>query len=273
MNKLDPALRRTILKFLWSYIRLDVRFLVGATACAAGVSAMAALFAPLIALFGNVMTNGGALTVSPPLIAKSQHIPLRLAGMEARFLHGFLGAGNPLSTICIAIVSIYVVRWFFTYGETILFAEAGMRLSLRLRDAIYTHLQGLSLRYFNEQRTGALMSTINNDLPILQGALGGLKDLANAPFQLLFGLIIIFKISPQLSLVSLFAFPLMAYTINRCTRVIRSLTMADPGQAGRREFPAGGGVGRDSDHPVVLRRALRDRPFPEDQPGKARTWA
>ena len=124
-----------------------------------------------------------------------------------------------------AIVGIYAVRWFFTYGDTIFFAEAGMRLSMNLRDAIYTHLHGLSLRYFNEQRTGAMMSTINNDLPILQGALGGLKDIATAPFQLLFGLVTIFAISPQLSLVALFTFPLMAYTINRCTRVIRSLTM------------------------------------------------
>ena len=41
-----------------------------------------------------------------------------------------------------AIVGIYAVRWFFTYGDTIFFAEAGQRLSLRLRDAIYTHLQG-----------------------------------------------------------------------------------------------------------------------------------
>ncbi len=225
LDKPDPALRRTVLRFLWSYIRPDVRFLVGATVCAAGVSGMAALFAPLIALFGNVMTGGGILLATPRLIAHAQHIPLRLAALESRLLHGFLGTGNPLTAICLAIVGIYAVRWFFTYGETILFAEAGMRLSLRLRDAIYTHLQGLSLRYFNEQRTGALMSTINNDLPILQGALGGLKDLANAPFQLLFGLAIIFKISPQLSLVSLFAFPLMAYTINRCTRVIRGLTM------------------------------------------------
>ena len=225
MNKPDPALRRTILKFLWSYIRPDVRFLIGATVCAAGVSGMAALFAPLLALFGSVMTNGGTLLVTPRGLSRTQHIPLHLAALEARLAHGFLGTGNPLTTICVAIVGIYIVRWFFTYGETILYAEAGMRLSLRLRNAIYTHLQGLSLRYFNEQRTGALMSTINNDLPILQGALGGLKDLANAPFQLLFGLVTIFVISPQLSLVSLFAFPLMAYTINRCTRVIRTLTM------------------------------------------------
>ena len=51
------------------------------------------------------------------------------------------------------------MRWFFAYGETVYFAEAGQRLGLRLRNAIYTHLQGLSLGFFNRQRTGALMST------------------------------------------------------------------------------------------------------------------
>ena len=43
MNKPDPALRRTILRFLWSYIRPDARFLVGAIVCAAGVSGMYSL--------------------------------------------------------------------------------------------------------------------------------------------------------------------------------------------------------------------------------------
>jgi subfamily B ATP-binding cassette protein MsbA len=225
MKKTDKELRLAILRFLWGFIRQDLRYLLGALFCAAGVSGMAALFAPLIALFGDILTNNSALHIDPAALTKKQHIPYRVALFEAHAAHTFVSSGNPITTICIIIVCIYAVRWFFTYGDTILFAEAGLRLTLRLRNAIYTHLQGLSLRYFNDQRTGALMSTINNDLPILQGALSGLKDVASAPFQLLFGITIIISISPQLSLVALLAFPFMAYTINRTTRVIRSLTM------------------------------------------------
>ena len=92
-----------------------------------------------------------------------------------------------LTAISAKIVLIYVLQWGFSYGVTVGFAEVGQRLGLRLRNAIYTHLQGLSLGYFNRQRTGALMSTLNNDVPLLQSTVGSLKDIAPAPFRLLAG--------------------------------------------------------------------------------------
>ena len=200
MNKPDKALQRRILKFLWSYIRPDVRFLAGATICAAGVSGMYSLVILLLKPFADTMSFNQHMAVDPRMLGR-------------------------ISRISLAVVGLYGARWFFTYGDTVFFAEAGQRLSLRLRDAIYAHLQGMSMRYFNEQRTGALMSTINNDLPILQGSLSGLKDVATAPWQLVFGLAICFSVSVPLTLVALVTVPFMAVTINSCTRVIRSLTM------------------------------------------------
>lgn len=200
MTKPDPALRRLIAKFLWSYIRPDIRFFVIAAVCAAGVAGMSALVGLLLSPFADLMAQNKHALVSVNTYWRIVHISL-------------------------GVVAIYSARWFFTYGDTVFFAEAGQRLSLRLRDAIYTHLQGMSMRFFNEQRTGAMMSTINNDLPILQGALSGLKDAAVAPWQLLFGLWTIFHISVPLSLVALVMFPFMALAINSFTRVIRSLTL------------------------------------------------
>ena len=68
------------------------------------------------------------------------------------------------------------------------------------------------------------MSTMNNDVPLLQQAVSGLKDLAPAPFYVVGGLIAIFVISVKLSLIALVAFPLMAYSINLLTRRIRHST-------------------------------------------------
>ncbi len=115
-----------------------------------------------------------------------------------------------LNLISLAIIGVYALRWFFTYGDMVFFAEAGQRLGLRLRNRIYEHLQGLSLSFFNRQRTGALMSTMNNDVPLLQNTVAGLKDLAPSPFYVIGGLVVIFLISVKLSLIALVAFPLMA---------------------------------------------------------------
>ena len=131
---------------------------------------------------------------------------------------------NTLYRISVSLVGLYAVRAAVNYAETIWFAEAGQRLGLRLRYDIYRHLQGLSLSFFNRQRTGALMSTINNDVPLLQGILAGLKDLASAPFVVLGSLIYIFDISWKLSLTALVVVPLMVLTISRLTRLIRGMT-------------------------------------------------
>jgi subfamily B ATP-binding cassette protein MsbA len=200
MDKPDKTLRRTIMTFLLSYLRPDIRFFLAAAFCAAGVAGMSAWGGYLLKPFADLMGSD-----KHALVNQSTYWQIVRISLE--------------------VVAIYGVRWFFTYGDSVYFAEAGQRLSVRLRDAIYAHLQGMSMRYFNDQRTGAMMSTINNDLPILQGALTSLKDAAVAPWQLLFGLWLIFHISVPLSLAALVMFPFMAFTISYFTRLIRSLTL------------------------------------------------
>jgi subfamily B ATP-binding cassette protein MsbA len=190
---------REIWDRLWSFIHPDRRYLFGALACAVGVAGMSLLVADLLDAFVKASTGGADKRVD-------QHD-----------LH-------QLNLICLAIVAIYIVRGLFYYGQTVLFAEAGQRLGLSLRNAVYRHLQGLSLSFFNRQRTGALMSTINNDVPLLQGSVSGLKDIAPAPFVIVAGLWIIFHISVLLSLTALIVVPAMVYSINRLARLVRSIT-------------------------------------------------
>ncbi len=190
---------REIWDRLWSFIHPDRRYLFGALACAVGVAGMSLLVADLLDAFVKASTGGADKRVD-------QHD-----------LH-------QLNLICLAIVGIYIVRGLFYYGQTVLFAEAGQRLGLSLRNAVYRHLQGLSLSFFNRQRTGALMSTINNDVPLLQGSVSGLKDIAPAPFVIVAGLWIIFHISVPLSLTALIVVPAMVYSINRLARLVRSIT-------------------------------------------------
>ena len=148
----------------------------------------------------------------------------RLLGLVSLAITRAGGLKTQLNVISVAIVVIYAVRGLFYYGQTVFFAEAGQRLGLSLRNDVYRHLQGLSLSFFNRQRTGALMSTINNDVPLLQGSMSGLKDLAPAPFTILGGVWIIFHISPQLSCAALLAVPAMVYSIGRLSRMVRSTT-------------------------------------------------
>ncbi len=190
---------RQIWNLLWPYLRQDRWYLVGAIFCAAGVSA----------------SDGSVAALLQPFIDSASKAAINKVDAEEL---------QRLNLISLAIVGVYILRWFFTYGDMVLFSEAGQRLGLRLRNRIYEHLQGLSLSFFNRQRTGALMSTMNNDVPLLQNTVAGLKDLAPSPFYVVGGLISIFLISVKLSLVALVALPLMAYSINLLTRRIRRST-------------------------------------------------
>jgi len=190
---------RQIWNFLWPYIKQDRWYLVFALICAFGVSA----------------SDGAVATLLEPFINSARHAAV--STIDTEDLHR-------LNLVCLAIVGVYSLRWLFTYGDMVFFSEAGQRLGLRLRNRIYEHLQGLSLGFFNGQRTGALMSTMNNDVPLLQNTITSLKDLAPAPFYVIGGLVSIFLISVKLSLITLVVLPLMVYSINTLTRRIRGST-------------------------------------------------
>ena len=190
---------RDVWRRLWSYLRPDQRYLWGALLAAQGAALIDLAVAWLLKPFLNT-TAGSVHQAATP------------------------GEVGTLYRVSVSLVALYAVRAVFNYADTVWFAEAGQRLGVRLRDAVYRHLQGLSLSFFNGQRTGALMSTINNDVPLLQGVLAGLKDVASAPLIVLGGVISIFAIDWKLSLVALIIVPLMALTIGRLTRLIRGMT-------------------------------------------------
>ncbi len=185
---------------LWSYLRPDRKYLWGAIICAIGASGVDLSVAFVLGKFLDAIKDSALHT-----------------GVQASSLH-------LLSLVSLSLILLYIVRAAFNYAETIWFAEAGQRLGLRLRDDIYRHLQGLSLSFFNRQRTGALMSTINNDVPLLQGILAGLKDVASAPFIVIGGGIYMFVINWKLSLAVILVVPLMVWSISGLTRIIRRMT-------------------------------------------------
>jgi subfamily B ATP-binding cassette protein MsbA len=164
-----------------------------------------------------------ALGITCALLVSATSLAPALAG---KFLMDSMTTKNRagINMAILILVGSYTIRWFFAYGQMVAFAEAGQRITLQLRQEIYRHLQSLSMGFFNRQRTGALMSTMTNDVPILQSAVSGLKDVAPAPFTAIGGLILAYTTSPALFWASLLALPGMAISINRLNRQIKSIT-------------------------------------------------
>ena len=75
-----------------------------------------------------------------------------------------------LNLIVGAIILIFLIRGFATYGQTYNMSYIGQRVIIDVREAIFNHLQRLSLSYFDRRKTGVIMSNLTNDVAALQTA-------------------------------------------------------------------------------------------------------
>lgn len=75
-----------------------------------------------------------------------------------------------LNQIGIGLVIVFLLQALFSFLHRITIAIVSERTIANLRIGVYEHLQRMSLRFFSEQRTGALLSRITNDVSLLQDA-------------------------------------------------------------------------------------------------------
>jgi subfamily B ATP-binding cassette protein MsbA len=123
------------------------------------------------------------------------------------------------------IVLLYIVKGGFGYGQSYLMSFVGQKIVANLREHLYSHLQKLSLSYFDRTPTGLLMSRIMNDVNQIQGAVssavtGILKDL----FTIL-GLIgVIFYRDWQLAALAMLVLPVAVLPIVKFGRKLRRIS-------------------------------------------------
>lgn len=61
------------------------------------------------------------------------------------------------------LLVMYLLNLGFTYWQTILMGGVGQRMLFNLRNAVFSKLQELPIAFFNQNKTGDLISRINND--------------------------------------------------------------------------------------------------------------
>ncbi len=134
------------------------------------------------------------------------------------------GKVGHLNFMCAAVLLVFLVKGFFSYGQSYYLSLTANRLGTRLRDDIYSHLHTLSLSFFNRRRTGAIMSILTNDVPVVQNAAMSLRDTVSAPITIVVSLTMLFVVSWKLALLSLVFIPCMAAVISRISRKMRSIS-------------------------------------------------
>lgn len=108
--------------------------------------------------------------------------------------------------MCVILVIRYISNYIVSYWGHVL----GCRIEFDMRRDIFTHLQSLSFSYFDNNKTGHIMSRIVNDLrDITELAHHGPEDIFISTLMLLGSFIILLNIEWRLTLILFIMIPVM----------------------------------------------------------------
>ncbi|MBE3132626.1 MAG: ABC transporter ATP-binding protein [Acidobacteria bacterium] len=127
--------------------------------------------------------------------------------------------------IASAIVLAYLCKGLGSYFSTFLMAEAGQRVVMDVRNALYRHILGQSAGFFARRTTGQLMSRVTNDVGQIQQAVSEtFGDLLRESLALVGYVGLLFYFDARLALVFLTGAPLVLYPLVRLGQRLRKTT-------------------------------------------------
>ncbi len=126
-----------------------------------------------------------------------------------------------------AIVVITIAIGVATVGSNYLTIDVGQRMVNDLRNALYVHMQKLSLKFHNKQQTGDLLFRVMADTFSIQGmVMNGLLPLARSSLMLVGMFVVMFRYDWPLALVALLVCPPLYLTITRLSSRIHGQAAA-----------------------------------------------
>jgi subfamily B ATP-binding cassette protein MsbA len=124
--------------------------------------------------------------------------------------------------ISLVLVVALVARCLFQYAEAMLTGRLGNRLVFDLRRRLYTHIQRLSLSFFDSRQVGSIGSRVLSDISEAQRLIsGGVITLAIDTVALLFTLAVLFRLEWRLTLITFVIMPGYVITLRKLNPRIR----------------------------------------------------
>ncbi|MCJ7549663.1 MAG: ABC transporter ATP-binding protein/permease [Anaerolineae bacterium] len=166
----------------------------------------------LLRLTGYLLHYKGALALTIVLVALSSGL-----GVLGPYLMGvaidsyILGSDLPgLVPVLGLMVAVYVVGSGVVWLQTIVMISASQKTIRDLRNDLFSSLQTLSLRYFDQHTHGELMSRLSNDVDNVSMVLSNaVTQLVSSALSVTGVAAMMFVINWRLALVSLITIPLM----------------------------------------------------------------
>ncbi len=187
----DKKRAREVERRLLAYLKPNRKALIAGLFCAAGTAGVTTLIAVAIKFIIDAMKEG---------------------------------AVGRLNFVCIVGVIVMTAKGLLGYGQAYYLSLVSQRVTTRLREEIFAHLHTLSLSFFNRRRTGAIMSTLTNDVPVIQNATMTVRDIVAAPLIIVVSFCMLFYTSWRMTLAAVILVPIMGLVIDRISKRMRRIS-------------------------------------------------
>lgn len=132
-----------------------------------------------------------------------------------------------------AIILIFILRGACRYINDYFIRTAGQLAIQDIRKLIYKNMLGLSLRFYNNNPTGVLMSRVINDVAVMQeGVANVITGLFRDGFGAIFLLGVIFYRNWQLAIIAFLVIPVTVYPAQKIGGKIKKLSGHSLGKIG-----------------------------------------
>jgi subfamily B ATP-binding cassette protein MsbA len=176
----------------------------------------------VLGLVFNGSTNfSDQLEKAPHFHSLAHWLALRLPEFHApRTPIGWTGLIGAIPTVMLlrvtlAYLSIYLTNW------------SAMHAIADIRTKLFSHLQNLSLGFFNQNSTGDLIARVTNDTQVLYGIIGGtFASMVKDPVSIIGLLGSLLLLQPTLTLISMVVFPICIVPIVIYGRKVRKSARA-----------------------------------------------
>ncbi len=133
-----------------------------------------------------------------------------------RFIDTLIPSGKwgLIVTVSVLLLFIYLLSTFLQYVVTYWGHKLGINIETDMRAELFQHVQRQSYRFFDNTKTGHIMSRISNDLfDIGELAHHGPEDFFIAIMTFVGAFLIMFTVNVKLSLIILIAVPILTFLI------------------------------------------------------------
>ncbi|NOK64360.1 MAG: ABC transporter ATP-binding protein [Chloroflexi bacterium AL-W] len=115
-----------------------------------------------------------------------------------------------LDQVLLLLIGIFLFQSILNYIEHIVMAYVGESVVANLRKRLFDHLQSLSMSFYNNSRTGDIVTRITSDSSLVQQSISfELVQILNQIITIVIGLIVLFVLNWRLTAIILLAVPLI----------------------------------------------------------------